>query len=455
MIAFWLLWPADTKRSAFGAGWWFGFGYFAVTLRWIVSPFLVDVQATGWMAPFGLLAMAGGGAVFWGIARWAAFRLAPGSLCALALMLAGVEALRSLILTGFPWALIGHVLIDTPLAQLAAFGGPHLLTLVTLVICYCFALIVRRNWIGFAGPIVVLAVWWTMIPPPIVPAERPIVRLIQPNAPQSEKWDPVKSQIFFARMIEMTGAGARPDLVVWPETSVASLLEYAGEELVQISDAARGAPTVLGINRRKGTRYYNAALVVERGAIVSSVYDKAHIVPFGEYIPGGEVLSRFGINGFAASNGQAFSSGPGASVVDIPGIGPARPLICYEGIFAEEIGTDTRPRLMILITNDAWFGPSAGPRQHLAQARLRTIEQGVPMARAANTGISAMIDAYGRVIAQTQMDQEAWLDVPLPDVRPPTLYSRWGDLPVLLALLLGCATCGVVGRVNSRLTKDT
>ena len=455
MLTGWMLWPVTSRKSAFGVGWWFGFGYFAVSLRWIVSPFLVDAGSTGWMAPFGVIAMAAGGALFWGIARWAAFRLKPASILIVGLALTAAEAARALVLSGFPWALLGHVWIDTPVAQLASVGGPHLLTLMLVVLAWSCAVTAQGYRGGVLGPVVGLALWLSIALPPVDGAGGPMVRILQPNAPQSEKWDPIKSQIFLKRMIEMTAEGERPDLIVWPETSVPSLYEYAQEDLIQISDAARGAPTVLGINRREGSRYYNAALVVERGAQVTSIYDKAHIVPFGEYIPGGEILAKLGITMFSAEHGRAFSAGAGPRVVNIEGIGPARPLICYEGIFAEEIGTQVRPRLMILITNDAWFGSSAGPRQHLAQARLRAIEQGLPMVRSANTGISAMIDPYGRVVASTQLNQEASLDVALPAPRSATIYSRFGDLPVLLVLALIGATCWLTGQGNPRLTRRT
>lgn len=294
------------------------------------------------------------------------------------------------------------------------------------------------------GPAAFAAMWVGMAPVAVSENDGQIVRLVQPNAKQIEKWDPDYAQVFLNRLLDFTGQGAVPDLVVWPETAIPYLLEYAGEEIDRASEAARGAPIVLGINRREDTRYYNTLLVVEMGGIISAVYDKAHIVPFGEFIPGGELLRKVGIDGYAASTGGAFSAGRGARTIDIPNIGLARPLICYEGIFAEEIGAQERPRLMVLITNDAWFGPDAGPQQHLAQARLRAIEQGLPMVRVANTGISAMIDAHGRITEQIGMNTAGFIDAPLPIALPATIYSRHGDWPILATLLLsliGSAAC--------------
>jgi apolipoprotein N-acyltransferase len=169
---------------------------------------------------------------------------------------------------------------------------------------------------------------------------------------------------------------------------------------------------------------------------VLSVYDKHHLVPFGEYIPFGEWLGRFGIRGLAASDGAAFVPGPGPAVMTVPGIGRVMPLICYEGIFAEEVNAmPERAVLLVLVTNDAWFGLNVGPYQHLAQGRLRAIEQGLPMVRVANTGISALIDPHGRILGQIPLGHEGVLDLPLPAALPPTPYSRTGDWPVILLLI--------------------
>ena len=425
-----------SRGRALRDGWLFGAGYFAVSLHWIVSPFLVDIGSTGWMAPFALILMAGGAAVFWGCAGYVAHRLAPQSLMMTGLMIAAAEVLRSYLFTGFPWALLGHIWIDTPLAQLAAFGGPHVLTLLTVGLAGSCAFLLDRKFLALVVPFAATCGWVTLDVGAVPSYDGPTVRLVQPNADQADKWDPIKSQEFLTRMLKYTQDGPVPDLVVWPETAVSYLLEYAGDALDQVAEAARGAPTVLGINRRDGQRYYNASLVLERGAIISDIYDKAHIVPFGEYIPGGELLAQFGVSHFAASRGGAFSAGSGPRVVNITGVGNARILICYEGIFAHEVGTDVRPRLLILITNDAWFGPDAGPRQHLAQARLRAIEQGLPMVRVANTGISAMIDGQGRITQSLGMARAGYFDAPLPPALKATVYSKYGDMPVLLLFLM-------------------
>ena len=216
------------------------------------------------------------------------------------------------------------------------------------------------------------------------------------------------------------------------------LLEFAGAEIETISDMAGGTPVVTGIQRRTDiSLYHNSLILIDQGGHVSDPYDKRPLVPFGEYFPGGELAARLGLRGFAASQGFGFTSGSNTSLLHLPEIGLARPLICYEGIFAEEIAlSEDRPRVLLLITNDAWFGQGAGPEQHLAQARLRSIEQGLPMIRSANTGISAMIDAHGRVVSRLALNEKGVVDANLPPARPATIYSQVGDIPVLGAIML-------------------
>ncbi|SFS01896.1 apolipoprotein N-acyltransferase [Yoonia litorea] len=436
-----LIWSDSwTPRKAGLMIWLFGIGYFAVSLRWIVEPFLVDVTRHGWMAPFAMVLMAAGAGLFWALAGWLAAWL-RGGVFGLALGLVFAEFARAYVLTGFPWALLGHIWIDTPLAQVASLGGPHLLTLLTVTAAMAVAsLIGRWRLVGLVWIGLLIAIAFVLRPPPLSQTDGPLVRLVQPNAPQSQKWDPAYRDVFLNRLMRLTSEGDRPDLVVWPETAVPYLLNQLDEELMLFSDAARGAPLVFGIQRYdEDFRYYNSLVVMGQGGVVTSIYDKQHLVPFGEYIPGARLLSDIGMPGLAGNLGLGFTPGSTPGPVMLPGIGPAIPLICYEGIFAEEITSGaTRPRLLLLITNDAWFGDAAGPSQHLAQARLRAIEQGLPMVRVANTGISAMIDPYGRVVAQLPLGVEGAINAPLPAAREATPYSRFSDLPaiVLLSILL-------------------
>ncbi|WP_341366806.1 apolipoprotein N-acyltransferase [Yoonia sp. BS5-3] len=426
--------------------WLFGIGYFAFSLRWIIEPFLVDIARHGWMAPFAICLMAAGAALFWAVAAWCACRVSLRNAPMLGLAIVIAEVTRSLILTGFPWALLGHVWISTGLAQLAAFGGPHLLSLISMIAAWALVSLAGRfRVIGIVTLGLLVTVSFVLRPGPADPvaADAPVVRIVQPNALQHQKWDPAYRDVFLNRLVTLTGQGATPDLVVWPETSVPYLLNYIEDDLSLFSEAVRGAPLVFGVQRADTERrFYNSLVVMDAGGRVQSIYDKQHLVPFGEYIPGAGLLGRVGAAGLARNLGSGFTSGDVPGPIDLPGIGAAIPLICYEGIFAEELtdGGD-RARLLLLITNDAWFGQAAGPYQHLAQARLRAIEQGLPMVRAANTGISAMIDAKGRILSQLGLDRDGALDVALPPALPPTLYAQFGDWPflaVLFLLTLGC-----------------
>lgn len=445
---------AVTPRQQGSWLWLFGVGYFALSLHWIVEPFLVDVARHGWMAPFALILMASGAALFWALAGWFAARLAGGCAWMLALTLTGAEVLRALILTGFPWALLGHVWLDTGVAQLAAWGGPHLLTLLLLLVAGALAALMQRRWVpalvvlaGVAVPGVLL-----LPGPPAPPApDAPIVRLVQPNAPQDQKWDVAYRDVFYNRLLSLSAGGPQVDLVVWPETAVPYLLRSIEGELPVLADAAQGAPLVFGIQRRdEALRAFNSLVVLGPYAGSQTIYDKQHLVPFGEYIPGAALVGQVGAAGLARSMGTGFTPGDRQGPVDIPGIGAAVPLICYEGIFAEEIRYgDTRPRLLLLITNDAWFGNGAGPRQHLAQARLRAIEQGLPMVRVANTGISAMIDGQGRITASLPLNTDGALDTALPAALLKTVYARFGDIPVVFMLIFLIAATYVAARHDS------
>jgi len=440
---------ADSLRRALWLGWAFGTGYFAVALNWIVEPFLVDIARHGWMAPFALILLSGGLALFWGAAFGLAHRLGPTPArfaLAWVLALSLAELARGYVLTGFPWALIGHIWIDSAAVQLAAFIGPNGLTLLTLALVAGVATLLmqtrRTAWV-LAAPLPFLALGalgQSMVPLAQDDARGPIVRLIQPNAPQDQKWDPEHVQTFYRRQLAFTGEAAStpPDLIVWPESAIPWRLNQASEALAQMAKAANGAPVIVGLQRRDGLLAFNALAVIDSDGTATHVYDKHHLVPFGEYIPFGDFAKRFGIRSFAAQDGFGFTPGPGPQVLDLGPLGTALPLICYEAIFPQNItGAAARPDYLLHLTNDAWFGEVSGPYQHLAQARLRAVEQGLPMVRVANTGISAVIDPWGRITASIPLGEAGWIDQALPAARAPTLYSRTGDLPVTALIALG------------------
>ncbi|MCE8531141.1 apolipoprotein N-acyltransferase [Ruegeria pomeroyi] len=434
-------------RQAGWTGWAFATGYFGHALIWIVEPFLVDVARHGWMAPFALVLMAGGLALFWAVAFALAARPGLGPfrrVTLLVLTLGLMELARGYVFTGFPWAGLAQIWVETDMALLLAWIGPNGLAVLTLAATMIPGAGLARGLRGrallscalppLALGLAVLAADAARVP---VESSGKVVRLVQPNAPQHQKWDPDWYPIFLERQIRYTAADTPPDLVVWSESALPYWLEEAGPVLEQIAAAARGAPVLLGANRAEGPRIYNALAMIGPGGRVEATYDKHHLVPFGEYVPLGDLLEQFGIAGFAARSGRGFSAGPGPETLPIPGIGAALPLICYEAVFPRYArGPDGRPRLLVQVTNDAWFGTWAGPYQHLAQARMRAIEQGLPMVRVANTGISAMIDPHGRITAALPLGQDGYVDADLPRALPPTLYSRTGDLPWLLVMLV-------------------
>ncbi|MEM6906854.1 MAG: apolipoprotein N-acyltransferase, partial [Pseudomonadota bacterium] len=279
-------------------------------------------------------------------------------------------------------------------------------------------------------------------------ASQPMVRVVQPNAPQHLKWQPDYIPLFFRRLMAHSaaeGTRGRPDVVIWPEAAVGFVPQNEPLAAARIAEAA-GAPVILGAMHPSGGRdggvFYNALVTLLPGGEIGPRYDKHHLVPFGEYLPIKGLLEAVGLRQLAQHGGASF--GPGPRTVSLPGLPAFAAAICYEMIFPHlVIAPGPRPGWIVTITNDAWFGGFAGPQQHLDQARFRAIEQGLPVARAANTGISTVIDPYGRLEGQVALHRDGFWDQRLPNPLAPTLYSRTGDLPViaLLAVILGILLC--------------
>jgi apolipoprotein N-acyltransferase len=436
----WLVGRAGSSLVAFRIGLAAGTGYFALALSWIVEPFLIDVARHGWMAPFAIVLLAAGLALFWAVAAAVAFRC-PRPALGLVAAFTGLEWLRGVILTGFPWAMVGHVWIGSPIDQIAALLGPSGLTLLTLIAA---ALPVAFRWRGAVLSAALLAAaagfgTWRLGQP--LPADREVtLRLVQPNAAQALKWDETLARDHLDRLLALTAEGAGADLTIWPETAVPYLLEYAPSVAGMVTDASRGRPVATGIQREDGRLFFNSLRVLAGEGEELARYDKHHLVPFGEFVPLGDLAYRwFGITAFAAQAGATYSAGPGPAVLDLGPLGRVLPLICYEAVFPRLVNAaPMRADWMLQITNDAWFGLRSGPFQHVAQARLRAVEQGLPLIRVANTGVTAVIDARGRIRQELPFGEAAVLDTTLPAALPPTPYARFGDLAVWL-LLAGLA----------------
>ncbi len=435
-----LVTQVEGARSAAWLALFGGTGYFALALSWIIEPFLIDVARHGWMAPFAVVFLSFGLALFWAVAGGLAARLphGPARVLGFAGILAAVELARGYVLTGFPWALIGHVWIDTPMAQVAALIGPSGLTLLTVV---AVALLVAFRWRGAGAGAVLLAAGLAFgmarLAEPEPAARGVTLRLVQPNADQRVKWNPDVARVLFDRQLAFTALAPQPDLVIWPETAVPYLLEDNPGVGQAIATAAAGSPVVTGVQRYDGVQAWNSLAVIGTGGTTLATYDKHHLVPFGEYMPFGELLyDLFGLRAFAARQGNGYVAGPGPQVIDLGGrLGRFAPLICYEAVFPQDLrGLPVRADWILQITNDAWFGTLTGPYQHLAQARFRAIEQGLPLVRVANTGISGVIDARGRVVSVLPRGIASYLDAGLPGAMAERPYARWGEVPVLVLL---------------------
>ncbi len=453
VFGLWLTLLSQSAKQAMLRGWSFATGYFGLSLMWLVEPFMVDAARHAWMAPFAVFFMSGGLALLWGGAAGVAHRFSAANWrwLLLAISLTAAELIRARLFTGFPWASPGHVWIDTALAQLASVIGASGLGALTFLVAATIAqgIVIGRgagagtHALTGGGLMGILLAPVILLGPaqPMPPDQETTLRLIQPNAPQHLKWHPKYGYDFVTRQIELTASPPapdqpKPDLVIWPETAVPTLLEWTGGLLEQMAEAAGGAPILFGIQRGEGVRYFNSLALLGADASILATYDKHHLVPFGEYIPFGDRLAKIGINAFAAQSGNGYSAGPGARVLDLGPTGKMLPLICYEAVFPRDIrAAPERADWILHATNDAWFGDFSMPFQHLDQARFRAIEFGLPVIRVANTGVSAVIDTGGTVRAQIPLNTSGFLDAKIPASLPATPYSRHGDQPLTFLVL--------------------
>jgi len=456
----WLLDAAPDLRAAAVQGWAAGFGYFVTGLYWIGYAFLVDADQFAWMMPFAVTLLPAFLGFFWAAAFALAKRLWPGGRpegqwwrpLALASTLSLVEYARSHVLTGFPWGLPGYVWVETPVMQAAAWAGPFGITFLTLALVPMVLVgLVERRWAaGVVAAAALVALWvaGTMrldaLEAAADPGDGPVLRIVQPDAEQKLKWDPDHAELYYRRMLAATAAPpdpalGRPAAVIWPETAVTFLPAYRPEKRAEIATAAHGALVILGalhgVRTQDGDEWLNTMTTILPDGSLGPRYDKHHLTPFGEYLPYPEVLGALGLRKLVRQSG--FTPGPGPRIIELPGLPPFSPLICYEMIFPDQVvPAGARPAWLLQITNDAWFGSFGGPQQHLAQARIRAIEQGLPVVRVANTGISALIRPDGALRDRIAMHDHGSRDLRLPAALPPTLYARHGDVPAMSLVVL-------------------
>lgn len=459
---------AKPRLRAFAAGWWFGFGYFLAGVYWMAFSFFVQADQFAWMAPFAVTAMPAALAFFVGLAAFVSvcfWRVGWPRVVLFAAVFSIFEYLRGHILTGLPWNLSGQALAGSAVgAQTAAWYGAYGLNLVTIAIAASSAAGLGRDassrsavfWAAapLMGALLLLAVGMARLAliEPVNDQARANLRIVQPNINQRDKINPNKWAENFRRSLALSTDAAPDDnplLIVWPENA-APLLDEAETALTVLSnELPNNAGLITGAVRRQPGAdnrddYYNAIAVIEerdgeRRAV--SFYDKHHLVPFGEYLPFYGFLNAVGLAQLAPYGDAGFASGAGPATLSSQGVSFS-PLICYEAIFPGQVyPKGRRPRLIVTVTNDAWFGDTSGPRQHLDQARLRAIETGLPMARSANTGVSALIDGHGRIVERIPLYSAGKIDAPLPSALAPPLYDRVGDwlyfLMAAAALALG------------------
>lgn len=455
-------------------GFWFGFGYFLAGLYWTAEAFLVEPWRHGWLIPFVLTALPGGLALFFAAAAGLAMALwRPGAarVFALAIAFGLAEFARGHLLTGLPWNLLGYGLTaNGPMLQLAALFGVYALSLFAVLVFASPAAIAAPEGSGLAGGrfgavlavtlLIVLAIgaaWGERrlaIAPPAGTGVH--LRIVQADVDQANKWRPENSAEVFDEYLALTksGMGASSldgiDLVIWPETAVPFPLGETSDALLAIGDALPAGTSLLAGSVRLGEerdargdllprRVFNSLLLIDDKGELLGHYDKMHLVPFGEYLPFQDLLESLGVMQLTGVRG-GFTEGSGPRLLEVPGMPSPSPLICYEIIFPDDVTDEAvRPGWLLNVTNDAWFGTSAGPYQHFHEALTRAVEQGLPVVRAANTGISAIIDPYGRVVAQLGLNVKGILDGELPQALPPTPFARWERLIEIAALALALA----------------
>ncbi len=458
---------AASMRAAFGAGWWMGFGYFLAGLWWVGAAFLVEADRFAWALPLGVVALPAALAVF-PAAGFAVARLlwspGPQRVFALAFGLGLAEWARGLLFTGFPWNDLGMALgSNLALAQIASLVGLHGLTFLTIAIFAAPATLWRVGEGRLAlAPAAAAALALALIAAfgafrLAAPASATLpgvkLRLIQPDVGQDASFSPENRDAILRRYFDLSERATAPDRsgvgdvthLIWPESAFPFLLARDQRALADIAGFLRGGATLItGAARREDggsgpPRYFNSIAIVGSDGLSPERYDKQHLVPFGEYVPFESMLEKARITQFVDIPG-GFAPGAGPRALKIPGLPDAMPLVCYEAIFPIEVGGlvsgAERPRWLLNVTDDAWFGETPGPYQHFAQARLRAIELGAPLVRDANSGISAVLDGFGREIVAAPLGAEGVLDAELPEALPPTWQSRLGSAG---AALIGLA----------------
>ncbi len=479
-VMIWLLDGANMRsrpiRASAVALWWFAFGYFFAGLFWIGEAFLGEAEIFAWLLPFAVTLLPAAMAGYWALAGALAQTVWPSNestgvsgavlrALVLAITIGLAEWLRGCLFTGFPWNAPGLAL-TMPLAlmqSVAVFGVPGLTLWAVLLLSLPLVLladapigqvrIAAMAALSFSGlPLALAAALgaWHLAQPPSPPIPGVMVRLVQPSVPQRDKWIAEKQAGIFQDHLDLSrrnAVGQIDDLagvshVVWPEAAMPfgpldhpEALAAIGSLLPSHVYLLTGALRAVRDDASGTRKAYNSLLVLGAGGALATLYDKIHLVPFGEYLPFQSTLEAIGLQSLTRQRGGFTRGVQPKPLLDVPGLPPVGPLICYEAIFANEAWPHgERPGLLVVVTNDGWFGNSTGPPQHFHQARVRAVEQGLTLVRSANNGISAVVDPEGRLLVTLLLNARGSVDTVLPIARPPPVYAKSGDVIFWLML---------------------
>lgn len=462
------------RRSApaFVTGWWFGFGYFLAGLWWIGNALLVEADEFAWALPLAVLVLPALLALFYGLAA-AIARLVwandIGRIAALAVGFGLAEWLRAVLFTGFPWNAVGYAAMPVPLfMQSASVVGLYGANAIAVFVFAMPALLGSRRE-RIAGLVAVVAIVglaagfgvWRLGLPLQADSRAVSVRIVQPSIDQSGKWDAALRDSIFVKQLDLSieepaEDAQTPQLIIWPETSVPFLFTDRPDALVAIGQMLQDDQMLLAgaVRVEDGSgetpRYYNSIVAIDSGGEIVAAADKVRLVPFGEYLPFADFLGSLGLQRLVTAPG-VFSAGSSRRILEVADGLNLLPMICYEIIFPSEIDGTGGAQAILNLTNDAWYGDTPGPYQHFRQARIRAVEAGLPLVRAANNGVSAVVDARGQIVDAFGLNAVGSLDVVLDAGKVPTWpYRNY----TFLAIMLFFTTIACMKQLLSRLQSN-
>ena len=457
-------WPA------FKVGWLFGFGYFLAGFWWVGEAFLVDAEEFIFLLPFAVIALPAGLALFWGVAA-ALSRLVWGDgwirIVGFAAVFALAEWVRGSVLTGLPWNVPGYAAMPVPLLmQSSALIGLYGITFFTLLVAAAPAIFApgyrseNHRARGLIIGCVLVAVshlgygFFALLGASSATVDGVKLRLVQPAIDQSEKWDAENEAEIMNRYLGLSNANRGPQAasvgafthVIWPESAFPFILTERRDQLAAIAALLPPTTTLItgamrlekAVDGSRDHKVFNSLYLVNGNGEIVAARDKTRLLPFGEFLPFQDFLENLGLQQLTQLRG-GFASGTTRRLVEVAGTPAFLPLICYEIIFSGAVRSTNaeggaEAKWIVNLTNDAWFGMTSGPYQHAHQSQVRAVEEGLPVVRAANNGISFVADAHGRIIESLALGERGVVDASLPVARPRTIFSITGNMPFLLCI---------------------